>query len=90
MTLRTPDLAPASQLPEERRGRVNGRFCQSCGSIYSRYVSRHLGRPMIGKDHVSAPCSHEGELFQDDTDWWENAVEMLPEAAEPSAVEEPA
>jgi hypothetical protein len=90
MTYRTPTLAPVSQLPEARRGLAAGRFCRGCGSIYSRYASRHIGKPMYGKDHVSAPCSHEGESFQAEAAWWEVAVEMLPEVAEELAPEESA
>lgn len=81
MTYRSPALAPVSRVPSPRRGVTGGRFCRGCGSIYSCYASRHTGKPMYGKDHVSAPCSHEGEAFGAGDDWWEPAVEMLPEPA---------
>ena len=84
MTYRTPRAAPASSLPEERRGSVMGRFCKACGSIYARYAERHKGKPMYGKDHVAAPCSHEGDEFLPGEGWWEPAIEVLP-AAEPPA-----
>ena len=87
MTYRTPALAPAGQLSPGRRGSTGGRFCHGCGSIYSRYASRHIGKPMYGKDHVSAPCSHEGEPFRAGAGWWEDAVEMLPGPVEASTAE---
>jgi hypothetical protein len=78
MAYRLPRAAPASSLPEERRGAVMGRFCKACGSIYARYAARHKGKPMYGKDHVASPCSHEGEEFVRAADWWEPAIEVLP------------
>lgn len=82
-----PDFAPSSRLPEERRGGVKGRFCLSCGAIYSQYAARHRGKPVYGNDHVGAPCSHEGEEFEPGAGWWEPAVEVLPAAAEPVPAE---
>ncbi len=75
-------------MPAERRGPVVGRFCKTCGSIYARFAAGHKGKPVYGKDHVAAPCSHEGEPFEPGDDWWEPAVELLPapaEAEEPTA-----
>ena len=88
MTYRTPPLAPASQLSQAQRGSVGGRFCRGCGSIYARYAARHKGKPMYGKDHVSAPCNHEGEMFEDGASWWEAAVTVIPEV--PAEADEPA
>ena len=82
MVYRLPRVAPASSLPEERRGEVAGRFCKACGSVYPRFADRHKGKPMYGKDHVASPCSHEGDEFAAGESWWEPAVEALP-AAEP-------
>lgn len=84
MTYRTPRAAPASTLPEERRGAVLGRFCKSCGSVYPRFAARHKGKPMYGKDHVATPCSHEGDEFLAGESWWEPAVEVLPAAETPA------
>ncbi|HTQ79495.1 MAG TPA: hypothetical protein VMM92_05840 [Thermoanaerobaculia bacterium] len=84
MVYRYPHAAPQSQLPEERRGRMIGYFCHTCGSIYPEHRARHSGKPLYGRDHVASPCSHEGEAFDpaDPADrWWEPAVEVLPEAA---------
>lgn len=72
--------APVSSLPPERRGAVVGRFCLGCHSVYPRYARRHAGKPTYGRDHVSSPCAHEGEIFTDDAEWWEDAVEVLPSA----------
>ena len=84
MTYRNPRPAPASTLPEERRGRVLGRFCRACGAVYPRFAGRHQGKPTYGKDHIAAPCSHEGDEFAAGEGWWEPAIEVLP-AAEPEA-----
>jgi len=75
--------APESSLPAERRGRVVGRFCHGCRSIYSPLARRHAGKPVYGRDHVAAPCANEGRAFEPGADWWEPAVELLP--AEPAA-----
>ena len=85
MVYRYPEAAPQSQIAEERRGRVVGRFCHTCGSIYPLHRSRHSGKPMYGKDHISSPCAHEGEVFDPTDSWWEPAVEVLPIAAEHAA-----
>ncbi len=83
MAYRLPRAAPASSLSEERRGPVVGRFCKACGSIYARYAGRHEGKPVYGKDHVSSPCSHEGDEFLADEPWWEPAIEVLAPADPP-------
>lgn len=88
MVYRTPTAAPVSRISAERQGRRLGKFCSECGSVFSLHAARHKGKPMYGKDHVSAPCSHEGDLFDPAEDWWEPAVEVLPappEAAPDSA-----
>ncbi len=77
MTFRTPRLAPRSRIAESQQGRVMGRFCLTCGGVYPQYAGRHSGKPMYGKDHVTAPCSHEGERFTSGELWWEPAVEVL-------------
>lgn len=82
MTYRAPVLAPESHLPAHQRGSVAGRFCRVCCGIYPRLAARHAGKPMYGKDHVSSPCSQEGQSFVDGVDWWEPAVEMRPAAPE--------
>jgi hypothetical protein len=80
MVYREPHAAPESQIPEARRGRTIGRFCLTCASIYPLHRLRHAGKPMYGKDHVAAPCAHEGEVFEPGVGWWEPAVVVLPEA----------
>lgn len=81
MVYRNPQPAPQSQLPEERQGQVVGRFCLACGSTYPLHRGRHQGKPLYGKDHISSPCTHEGEAFDDREPWWEPAVMPLPAAA---------
>jgi hypothetical protein len=81
MVYRHPHAAPASQVPPERHGRVVGRFCLLCGTIYPTQRKRHSGRPVYGRDHIAAPCAHEGDLFEEGQDWWEPAVEVLPAPA---------
>ena len=78
------EAAPRSQLADERRGRVVGRFCRACGNLYPEYRARHTGKPLYGKDHVASPCSHEGDAFAAGEDWWEPAVEVLPPPEEPA------
>jgi hypothetical protein len=78
MAYRILEAAPQSQIAEERRGHVTGRFCLTCGSFYPLHRSRHSGKPMYGKDHIAATCAHEGELFDTAEPWWEPAVEILP------------
>ena len=85
---RIPQPAPASQVAVERRGKVLGRFCKACGSVYPGNRARHSGKPLYGKDHVASPCSHEGDAFTPGEDWWEAAVEVLPPP--PAAAEETA
>lgn len=89
MVYRTLVPAPASQIPEERRGRVLGRFCHTCGSVYPSHRGKHAGKPEYGRDHVSSPCAHEGEPFEPGADWWEAAVEVLPPVAVPAAAPAP-
>lgn len=80
MVYRHPEAAPRSQIAEERRGRMIGRFCHTCGSIYPVHRTTHSGKAMYGKDHISAPCAHEGDVFDPAAPWWEPAVEVLPNA----------
>lgn len=82
MVYRTSMPAPVSQVPENRRGRVVGIFCLECGSVYPLHRARHVGKAVYGRDHISAPCAHEGEAFDPDERWWESAVEVLPAPAE--------
>ena len=42
---------------------------------------------MYGRDHVASPCAHEGEVFELGADWWERAVEIVPEALAAGAAE---
>lgn len=85
MAYRAPGLAPESQVPQHRRGTVGGRFCRVCCGVYPRHAARHVGKPIFGKDHVSAPCSQEGLAFDAGADWWEPAVEMRPEIVDESS-----
>jgi hypothetical protein len=89
MVYRVPIAAPVSQIPEERRGRVLGRFCHTCSSVYPLHRGKHVGKPAYGRDHVASPCAHEGDLFEPGADWWENAVDVLPEPAAPAAPASP-
>ncbi|MGD2115688.1 MAG: hypothetical protein PVG07_11580 [Acidobacteriota bacterium] len=82
--------APASSVPEVRRGRQAGIVCLECGSVYALHKSRHTGKPVYGKDHIAAPCSHEGDDFVPGATWWEPAVEVLPAPSEPEPEPEPA
>ena len=75
---RSLNAAPVSAIEEQRRGRTLGRFCKGCGCIYPVQRSRHVGKPIYGRDHVSPPCNHEGERFGAGDTWWEEAVEALP------------
>lgn len=77
---RRPEIAPAESVDPERRGPAVGRFCRACGSVYPGNAARHAGKPVYGKDHVSAPCSNEGREFRDGAGWWASAVRVLPEA----------
>lgn len=87
MVYRTPQAAPASRIEPERRGQVMGMFCRDCGSTYPLHRARHSGRALYGKDHIASPCPHEGEAFDEAEPWWEPAVTVLPELAEPEAAE---
>ena len=40
---------------------------------------------MYGRDHIASPCSHEGDVFEEGANWWQPAVEILPEAVEKAA-----
>lgn len=82
MVYRHPNAGPGSSMAEERRGRVVGRFCKTCGGVYALYAERHHGKPIYGKDHVSSPCTHEGDDFAAGETWWEPAIELLPESPE--------
>ena len=81
MAYRLPRTAPASSIPEERRGPVAGRFCKACGGVYPRYAGHHAGKPMYGKDHVASPCTYEGDEFVAGAPWWEPALQVLPAVA---------
>jgi len=70
--------APASALPEGRRGEIVGRYCHACHSVYPRFAASHHGKPTYGRDHVAAPCVHEGEAFAEGAEWWEPAVTVMP------------
>jgi hypothetical protein len=85
MVYRHPEAAPLSQIPEARRGTVMGRFCLVCASIFPLHRGRHSGKPMYGKDHIAAPCAHEGEELKPGAPWWEPAVEVLPPPPAPPA-----
>lgn len=73
---RSPNGAPASSVAKEQRGPTIGRFCRGCGGIYPTYRDTHRGKALNGRDHVSPPCSHEGERFDDGESWWEDAVQV--------------
>jgi len=81
MTLRVPQAAPASQIAPERRGRVVARFCHGCQQLYPLLRATHRGRPIYGRDHIGSTCSYEGQRFEEGATWWEEAVEVLPQAA---------
>jgi hypothetical protein len=89
MVYRHPEAAPISQIPEARRGQIIGRFCLVCSAIFPLHGARHSGKPLYGKDHISAPCAHEGEELSPGAPWWEPAVEVLPPPPAPP-VETPA
>jgi hypothetical protein len=74
-----------SRIAPERRGRVVGRFCKGCGSVYALHRAVHKGKSIHGRDHISSPCAYEGEPFADGADWWEPAVEVLPPPQEEKA-----
>ena len=80
MAYRTEEAAPQSRITPERRGRVLGRFCLTCGAVYALHAAFHHGKPIHGKDHISSPCAHEGEAFEAGAGWWEPAVDVLPAA----------
>jgi hypothetical protein len=81
MVYRYPHAAPKSRVPAERQGRVVGYFCLVCSSIFPLHRARHSGKPVYGRDHVASSCAHEGDRFEPGANWWDNAVEVLPEAA---------
>jgi hypothetical protein len=78
-----PPSAPESALAPERRGRIVGRFCHGCRSVYPLFSARHTGKPSFGRDHVGSPCAYEGAEFSAAASWWESAVEVLPLPAAP-------
>jgi len=82
---RFPHAAPQSQIPEERQGRTIGQFCLVCGSIYPLHRKLHRDKAMYGRDHIASPCTHEGDEFEAGANWWEPAVEVLPEAVQQAA-----
>jgi hypothetical protein len=84
---RMPHAAPESQVPEEKRGRTIGRFCLVCSTIFPLHRAKHSGKGMYGRDHVASPCAHEGEMFEAGADWWQPAVEIVPEALAAGAAE---
>jgi hypothetical protein len=85
MVYRNPQAAPASQIPDEQRGRRVGSFCRVCGSTYPLHRASHHGKPLYGRDHVASPCAHEGEPFTPDANWWEPAVDVTPTPPAPAA-----
>lgn len=86
MVYRVPQMAPQSQVPPERRGRVLGHFCLVCASVYPLHGATHKGRPVYGRDHIASTCAHEGDVFAPGESWWEPAVEVLaPPAAAATA-----
>ena len=80
---RGPEAAPESSLPPERRGRVVGRFCRACATVYPLHARAHKGKPVHGKDHYASACTHEGDEFTPGEGWWEPAVEALPPPPSP-------
>jgi len=84
MVYRVPPAAPQSQVPADRRGRLLGRFCLVCASLYPLHRATHSGRPVYGRDHIASPCAHEGDLFAPGESWWEPGVEVLPPPAPPT------
>jgi hypothetical protein len=84
MAYRGPQAAPESSLPPERRGRVVGRYCRTCASVYPLHAGAHRGKPVHGKDHVASTCACEGRPFAPGEPWWEPAVEVLPPPASPA------
>jgi hypothetical protein len=87
MVFRAPRAAPASRIPEERRGHVVGRYCHGCNQVYPLQRAIHSGDPIAGRDHVASTCPYEGWRFEPDGSWWEPAVEVLspPAMAAPAA-----
>ena len=85
MVLRVPRAAPASRIPEERRGHLLGRFCLGCNQVFSLQRRQHSGDPIYGRDHVASPCPYEGSVFEAGASWWEPAVEVLPPPPVPAA-----
>ena len=77
---RFPHAAPAEPAPRGAAGRTIGRFCLVCASIYPLHRKRHRGKAMYGRDHIASPCAHEGDVFEAGANWWEPAVEVVPEA----------
>jgi hypothetical protein len=85
MVYRVPQVAPQSQVPPERRGRVMGHFCLICASVYPLHGATHKGRPVYGRDHIASTCAHEGDVFAPGESWWEPAVEVLAPVTPPAA-----
>lgn len=82
MVYRNPEAAPESAIPPEQRGPVVGRICKACYESYPLHRAIHSGKPLYGKDHVSSPCSHQGDAFLPGEDWWEPAVVVMPPPVE--------
>lgn len=83
MAYRQPAAAPESTVEAARRGARTGIFCRSCSEFFPLHRARHTGKPMHGRDHIAAPCAHEGDDFTPGESWWEPAVELLPAVAPP-------
>ena len=81
MVFRAPKAAPASRLPEERRGHVVGRWCNGCNQTFPLQRGVHSGDAIAGRDHVASTCPYEGWRFETGASWWEPAVEVLPPPA---------
>lgn len=87
MVLRLPRAAPASRIPDERRGHLLGRFCHGCNQVFPLQRRQHSGDPIHGRDHVASPCPYEGSAFEPGASWWEPAVEVLPPPPAPAEAE---
>jgi hypothetical protein len=83
MSYRQPPVAPESTVDPSRRGPRAGKFCRACSEFYPFLLNRHTGKPMHGRDHIAAPCAHEGDEFTPGETWWEPAVEIRPAAVAP-------
>src|SRR5947209_17655719 len=82
-----PHASPAGHVPEGRGGRTTGRLWLLCSTIYPLHRARHTAKRMYGRGTSASPCAHEGEVFEPGADWWEPAVEIVPEAVAAGAAE---